>query len=114
MNPSYTVFIDVTLSKIITGDEVYMRLVTRLPYVPRAGDTIRLTDDNTQDPSTLDVKLDNVTYDVADGMFVCDLEDARMEEQYREDGTFGEAETVALYKSFGFQRLNYPQAEGRP
>lgn len=111
MNPTYTVFIDVQLNKLITGEEIYMRYVTRLPYVPRTGDNLRLT--AIDEDTTLDLVLDKVTYDMAEGAFVVDIEDNVMVDNYRDSGMHDEAGVIQSYKSFGFSRLNYPQGEGR-
>lgn len=112
MNPNYPLFIDVQLTKPITSQSVWVRYVMRIPYVPREGDKIRLT--NTDNEETLDLQLESVIYDSAEGNFMADLSDETMVENYGEDGTVREAEVVAKYTAFGFVRLNYPSGEGRP
>lgn len=109
MNPSYTLFVDVCLTKPVCKDSIWMRLVTRVPFVPRIGDKIRLTEGD----ETLDVELANVTYDMSEGTFVEEQEDDQMVTNYSESGTLGEAEAVAGYSTFGFVRLNFPQGVGR-
>ncbi len=88
-----------------------MRLVTRLPFVPVNGQEILLTADDEE--GSLVVELAEVQFDLREQRFNADLEDDVMVEQYRADGTCGEANVVAHYKKFGFVRLNYPQREAR-
>ncbi|MES2704818.1 MAG: hypothetical protein V4649_19420 [Bacteroidota bacterium] len=99
------------LTKPIADQSIYMRLVTVVQFVPRNGDTIKLTDDATGD--SVQLELTDVVYDMAEGMFVSDITDERMIESYSEDGILCEQETTNWYKQFGFVRLNYPQGEGK-
>ena len=111
MNPTYTLFIDICLTKLEDKDNIWMRAIIRLPYVPRNCDKLKLTSDNGDD--TLELELESVIYDTAEGCFVSDIEDDRMVQHFREDGTLCEQDAVATYKAFGFTRLNFPQGEGR-
>lgn len=111
MNPSYRLFIDIQLTRPVASETTYMRGVIILPYVPRQGDKIRLT--SIDGESTLDIELDSVVYDSAEGYFMADIEDETMVTNFSEDGTLREAEVIGQYTPFGFQRLTYPQGTGR-
>lgn len=111
MNPNYALFIDIQLSKPITSEGIWLRLVTRIPFVPRDGDKLVLT--STDQESTLTLELDNTTYDMSEGYFISEILDESIVEQYQQDGTHHEADAIAQYTPFGFVRLNYPQREGR-
>lgn len=86
-----------------------MRLITRIQFVPRAGDKIRLTEGD----ETLDIELTNVFYDMAEGTFVEEQENDSMVQNWSESGMLNEAEVLAGYSQFGFVRLNFPQGVGR-
>lgn len=109
MNPSYVLFIDICLTKPVAADNIWMRLVMRIPYVPREGDVIRLTSE-TEGVDTLDVTFVNVVYDAESGTFIEQQEDTAMVDAYSEEGLCHEVETIAKYKLYGFTRLNFPQA----
>lgn len=110
MNPAYRLFIDVCLSKPIASESVWMRLVTVVQFVPRNGDTLRFTDPVTE--NTTDLELNGLVYDMAEGMFTCDIADERIIEHYSEHGTHAEQDAINFYKAYGFVRLNFPQREG--
>lgn len=111
MNPTYRLFIDVCLNKPIESESIWVRLVTVLQFVPRNGDSIKLTDDATGDTKTLD--LSGVVYDMSEGHFVSDICDDTMAQNYKNGDAIDEAGLVSEYKQFGFVRLNFPQMEGR-
>lgn len=112
MNPSYTLFVDVCLTKPIACDNIWMRLVMRIPFVPREGDVIRLTSD-IEGVDTLDVTFVNVVYDCESGTFIEQQEDTFMVDAYSEEGVCHEQEAIAKYKAYGFTRLNFPQGVAR-
>jgi hypothetical protein len=110
MNPSYRLFVDIQLTKPISTETTYLRYVTILPFVPMEGQKIRLT--SIDESTTLDIELESVMYDSAEGVFMADIVDDTIVQNYSEDGTLREAEVIAGYTPFGFQRLNYPQGVG--
>lgn len=112
MNPSYQLLIDVRLSKPIEADSIWLRFVTRIPFVPRAGDKIRIPH-MTDEDDTLDITFVNITYDVAGGMFLEEQEDDEMVENYAREGLVHEAAALAKYTPYGFHRLNFPQGVAR-
>lgn len=110
MNPSYKLQIDVTLVKLVTAQNIQLRRIGYLPFVPRSGDTLRLTNEDETD--TVDLTLDGVVYDQANGLFIAELEDQTLVEEYKEAGNYAnEKETVQAYTTYGFVRLNYPIAQ---
>lgn len=112
MNPSYTLFIDICLTKPIAADNIWMRLVTRIPFVPREDDVVRITSD-TEGVEPLDVTFVNVVYDMESGTFIEQQEDTAMVEWYAEEGVLHESEVLAKYRLYGFTRLNFPQGVAR-
>lgn len=111
MNPSYPVFIDICLTKPRASDNIWLRYVTRIPYVPRNGDVLRLTSDDEE--STIDITFVNVVFDASSGTFIEQQEDDAMVDSYSEEGLCHEADALGKYTAFGFHRLNYPQGEAR-
>ncbi len=109
MNPNYKVQIDVCLVLPVASKNIWMRQIRYLPFVPRPHDVIRLTSEDEE--STLDLTIDSAVYDAANGMFVVEIADEALVEQYSNSGVVGEAAQVQSYKSFGFCRLNFPTAQ---
>lgn len=109
MNPSYRVQIDVCLKHPREEDDVWLRHIRWLPFVPRSGDTLRLTDE--MDENTIDLTLESVVYDVTGGVFIAEITDETPTEFFRDAGVCNAAESIAMYKPFDFQRLNFPTAQ---
>lgn len=109
INPSYRIQIDICLNKPVAEDSIWVRHIRMLPFVPRDGDVIRLTSEDEE--YTQDITLENVVYDTAEGFFIIDIEDNTLIENYREHGVLNEKEVLAEYKTFGFERLNFPTAQ---
>lgn len=109
MNPNYKVQLDVCLIKPIAEQNIWLRRMCYMPYVPREGDILRLTSEDEE--STLDLTVDNAVYDVSSGMFMVDIEDETLVDQYRESGLNTDKEAVDSYRAFGFVRLNFPTAQ---
>lgn len=107
MQPHYTLFIDMCLTKPREADNVWVRLVKTIPFVPREGDTIRISPDVEGD-SPLDVTLENVVYDCEDGVFIEEQSDNTMCDTYREEGLLHEQDVLASYTKYGFIRLTFP------
>lgn len=101
--------IDVYLNKPVDSQSIWMRHIRTIPFVPRNGDTIRLTDE--AEENTKDLTLDGVVYDASSGVFIAEISDGSMVDRYSETGGCGEKEIVAEYVSFGFLRMNYPTAQ---
>ena len=109
MNPSYRLQIDVCLKHPRDADDIWLRHMRWVPFVPRAGDVIRFTDDD--DEITIDVTLESVVYDAAGGMFVAEVLDETPIESFRDTGVCNAAEAAMNYTPFDFQRLNFPTAQ---
>jgi hypothetical protein len=114
MNPSYKLQIDVCLRKPVESESIFLRHVRYLPFVPRVGDTIRLTSEATEetDAQTLDISLDSIVYDAAEGVFIADITDDSIVEHYSETKSCNDKEIVANYTQFEFLRLNFPTVQG--
>lgn len=110
MNPSYKLQLDLYIRAPVESNSVWMRRMQYLPFVPRAGDTIRLsqTDDEEQQ---VDLTLDEVAWDMAAGMFVAVVTDESQVEAFSESGAYFLQATVDEYVKLGFMRLNFPQAQ---
>lgn len=115
MNPSYPLFIDVCLAKPLGSEPVWLRYVTRVPFVPRAGDKLRipLEQEGEDEGEPLDITFVNVTYDIAAGAFFEEQEDDEMVDNHTAEGVLHEAAVIAKYSPYGFRRLNYPQGVAR-
>lgn len=109
MNPQYKLQIDICLLTPVASQSIWMRHIRYLPYVPREGDTIRVTSEDEE--QTLDLTFQEVVYDTAAGMFVCDIQDSALSEAYGDTGSCNTSELVASYVSFGFSRINFPTAQ---
>lgn len=110
MQPHYTLFIDMCLTKPIEKDNIWVRLVKTIPFVPRKGDVIRIAAE-VEGVAPLDIELENVVYDCADGVFLEEQEDQSMCESYRTEGVVNGVEAVGKYTQYGFIRLNFPTYE---
>lgn len=104
--PNYRIQLDVCIRKPIEAQSIWLRQVRNLPFVPRDGDTIRLTSEDGED--TFDIQLDGVVYDASEGYFVVDTVDETACENYADHGTCDETEVVAAYTHFGFIRVTFP------
>lgn len=109
MNPSYKVQIDIVLKKPVEDQNIFMRRIQYLPYVPRDNDTIRISNEDESD--TVDLTMDGVVYDAANGIFLVTLEDETLIEEYKEQGRSDDKAAVESYKAYGFIRLNFPTAQ---
>ena len=109
MNPSYRIQIDVCLAKPMEKDNIWLRHVKTLPFVPRVDDTLILTSDDEEE--TLDISYDTLKYDCAAGTFVAAFTDETLVENYSTDGVCRDKDSVTMYEGFGFVRLNYPQGQ---
>lgn len=112
MNPSYRIFIDICLTKPVASGNIWVRLVKYIPFVPRAGDKIKLAAE-TEGEEPLEITFCNVVFDVEEGYFLEEQEDDAMVQSYSEDGLMNETQVLAHYKKYGFVRLNFPQGEAR-
>lgn len=120
MNPQYKIQITATLVGARASQNIEMRLVKYIPFVPREGDMVRLlaydediahSDGTEAEVTTVDIPIGSILYDFSSGMFLTDFEDTTIL-----DGHFnGEAvcakSAVRRYESLGFGRVNYPQAQ---
>ena len=107
--PNYRLQLDVCIRKPIESQSIWLRHVRNLPFVPRNGDTIRLTSEDGE--STHDVLLEDVVYDTAEGYFTHDSTDETAVENYAVDGVCEEQSILKFYAQFGFIRLNFPVAQ---
>lgn len=110
MNPSYKIMVTVTLAHASEARDIQMQRVSYLPFAPRAGDILRLTDEN-DETNTIDLPLEGVVYDTANGMFLAELEDSTLADEYREHGQADDKQAVETYKAFGFVRTTFPTAQ---
>lgn len=107
---SYRIQIDMLLEKPVASHGIWMRHVRFLPFVPRAGDTIRLTCED--DESTLNITFQEVVYDVSTGTFHIDLSDNTLVTRYNEEELPNEKELIGQYTAFDFLRVNFPTVIG--
>ena len=103
MNPSYRYQIDVRINALRSSEDVVLRRVGYLPFVPREGDVLRFTADKTDD--TMDIGLSDGHYDVAGGVFTFKLEDNQVYESPREGEPVTQQEVIDVYTPFDFVRL---------
>lgn len=101
-NPAYRLRIDLTLARALKEREVELTRIGYVPFAPRDGDTLRLTDDNDE---TMDITLDGVVYDVHLGQFHAANEDTSLRDAHYEGDDYNEAELIAFYQQFDFQKL---------
>lgn len=107
--PNYRMQIDICIRKPIEDQSIWLRHMRNLPFVPRNGDTIRLTSEDGE--STHDIELESVVYDTSEGYFVADIVDDTAVENYAANGVCAEGDIIAFYSQFGFIRLNFPVAQ---
>lgn len=107
MNPSYKTQLDIYVRAPVEANSVWLRRIGYLPFVPRIGDTLRLTEENNEE-NQIDVELEEVVWDAAGGQFVCQYVDESVVEAYKEQQPYTIADCIAEYKAFDFVRLTYP------
>lgn len=102
MNPAYRYQIDIQVQALRSGEDITLRRIAYLPFVPRNGDTIRLT---SQDDDTMDIELQGGYYDSKGGVFVFTLVDSQVYDSPREGEPVTQQEVVATYAPFDFVKL---------
>lgn len=111
MIAQYKVQVDVCLRKPVEENNIWMRHVRYLPFVPRAGDTLRLTAETEDEAETLDVAFDSVVYDAAEGVFVAEYTDDTIVEHYSATGLCNHKDLIAVYARFDFVRVTFPTVQ---
>lgn len=109
MNPLYRLQIDVCVRKPIEDDNIWLRRIINIPFVPRDDDSIRLL--SLDEESVLTITLANVVYATAEGQFEADITDDTLVDTYSLTGTFKDSEVLQNYLPFEFIRLNMPVAQ---
>ena len=110
MNPSYKTQLEVYIRLPIEDQSIWMQRIQYLPFAPVEGTVIRLSDES-EEPNQIDLTLNSAVWDMAAGMFVCQVADETQVEAYTESGHMMISETVDTYKSYGFLRMNFPQVQ---
>lgn len=112
MNPSYKLQLDLYIRMPIEEQSVWMRRIGYLPFVPRSGDTLRITQTDDEETQS-DLTLDEVVWDMSGGMFVATVSDESVAEGYSRGELSGPLLTATTeeYKKLGFMRLNFPQGQ---
>jgi hypothetical protein len=108
----FRVIIDTIIVMHKTRRNVLLRRVGHLPFVPKEGFKVRLTNEGNE---TFDVEFVNLVYDFEARAFVEEHEDSTLVDELREGD--GPEVTVTLdrlqqyidfYKSFGWEVINGP------
>lgn len=112
MNPSYKLQLDLYIRMPVESQSVWMRRIGYLPFVPRQGDTLRISSDKDEEQQA-DLTIDETVWDMAGGMFIGTITDDSIVEAYSEGGLSGPLlnKTLDEYQQLGFMRLNFPQAK---
>ena len=106
MNPSYRYQIDITILGVRDVEDVTVRKIGYLGFVPRNGDVLRFTNEETDE--TLDIELEGGVYDSAAGCHVFALTNDDIRTSYRDNTPIHMGDVIAMYKPYDFQRLRTP------
>lgn len=101
MNPSYRLMLDVYVIAMREPEDVKLRRVQYLPFVPRAGDVLQFTNDAEE---TIDLQLEEVVYSLTDQQFTGTIQDDGVREAAREGAGVLMGERIKMFESFGFLR----------
>lgn len=111
MTPYYTLAIDVTIKGAKDSEDITLRCVKMVPFIPATGQVLELWhDDSEGEEETYRVELVNVYYSMQHSMFIEEQEDHDLDALVR--GGAGTAihlkELLQWYGRFGFTRVSYP------
>lgn len=116
MNPTpfYTLAIDVTIKGLRDADDIVMRCMKIVPFVPMNGMAVELwCDDLGGEEGKFRIQLENVYYSFSESTFIEEHDDNDLIETLRagQCTSADKEELLNWYKAFGFARLNYPVAQ---
>lgn len=113
MTPYYTLALDICIRGLKDTDDVWMRCVKLVPFIPINGATLELWHDDSEaeEEDTHKITLGNVHYSFQHSMFIEEQADDDLLEGLRDgsiQGTYARDELIKFYGFFGFVRFNFP------
>lgn len=110
--PFYTLAIDIRILGLKEVDDVVMRCIKLVPFIPMNGITLELWhDDSELEEQTHLITLENTRYSFEHSMFIEEQDDVSIYESVRagELCMAERNELIKWYSAFGFTRINYPR-----
>lgn len=115
MAPYYTLAIDLCIRGLKDSDDIWMRCVKLVPFIPINGVTLELWhDDNEADEEgTHKITLENTHYSFQHSMFIEEQADETLVESLRSGETVGTLrnELIKFYSLFGFTQYMFPTVQ---
>ena len=114
MNQYHMLAIDICVRGLRDADDIWMRCVKMVPFVPFDGVTLELWhDDSEHEEATHKITLENTFYSFQHSMFI----EEQADEELLEDARAGlltsarRDDIIKWYQSFGFTRMFYPSVQ---
>jgi hypothetical protein len=115
MTPYYTLALDICIRGLRESDDVWMRCVKLVPFIPVNGVALELWHDDSEaeEEGTHKITLENVHYSFQHSMFIEEQADDDLVLLLREGNNVNETreELIKFYSLFGFTRFNFPTVQ---